>query len=82
VSGQSVALSLRMQDIAQALDDILKDIAGERLSFVFVVQADGVAQYISNTDRKDGAELVRSLLARRDANRADIPAHFNPDLRA
>lgn len=78
---QSLALSLRLQDIATALDDILAEIAGDRISFVLVVQADKVAQYVSNTDRKDGRELLESLLARWAASRADIPAHYNPDLK-
>ncbi len=77
---QAAALSLRLQDIAQGLDDILAEVTGERISFVLVLQADGVAQYVSNTDRKDGRELIESLLARWKANRADIPAHYNPDL--
>lgn len=76
----SLNLSLKLQDIAEALDGALEDIAGERCSFVLVVQADKVAQYVSNTERKDGAELIEGLLARWKANRADIPAHYNPDL--
>jgi hypothetical protein len=40
----------------------------------------GVAQYVSNASRKDGTDLIESLLARWKANRADIPAHYNPDL--
>ena len=43
--------------------------------------ARGVAQYVSNCARADGAAMIRELLARWDANRADIPAHYNPDLR-
>ena len=42
---------------------------------------DKAAQYVSNCDRKDGSELIESLLARWKAGRADIPAHYNPDLR-
>jgi hypothetical protein len=76
----SLKLSLRLQDIAQSLDDVLLDVAGERIGFVLVLNADGVAQYISNANRKDGRELIESLLARWNAGRADIPAHYNPDL--
>jgi hypothetical protein len=47
-----------------------------------VLQADKTAQYVSSLDRKDGRELIESLLARWKAGRADIPAHYNPDLRA
>jgi len=77
----SARLSVRLQDIAQSLSDVLSDVAGEPVPFVLVVQADKIAQYVSNCDRKDGRELIESLLERWDAGRADIPAHYNPDLR-
>lgn len=80
MSGQAVAVSLRLQDIAVAMDALLCEIAGERVAFVLALQVDGVAQYVSNAERKDGRELLESLLARWNTNRADIPAHYNPDL--
>lgn len=76
----SLNLSLRMQDIAQSLADVLADVAGEPVPFVLVLQADKAAQYVSNCDRKDGRKLIESLLERWNAGRADIPAHYNPDL--
>lgn len=78
----SARLSVRLQDIAQSLSDVLSDVAGEPVPFVLVVQADKIAQYVSNCDRKDGRELIESLLERWEAGRADIPAHYNPDLNA
>ena len=80
-SSQSARVSLVLQEIANGIEDVLTEAAGERISFVLVVQADKVAQYISNTKREDGAALIESLLARWKAGRADIPAHYNPDLR-
>ena len=79
-SSQSARVSLVLQYLANGIEDVLAEAAGERISFVLVVQADKVAQYISNTKREDGAELIESLLARWKAGRADIPAHYNPDL--
>lgn len=78
----SARLSVDLQDIAARLNTMLEQSAGEPCAFVLVCQADGVAQYISNCDRKDGRELIESLLERWKANRADIPAHYNPDLRS
>lgn len=78
---QSQRLSLAMQDIANRLNDDLKAIAGEECAFVLIIAADKVAQYVSNASRADGTELIEDLLARWKANRADIPAHYNPDLR-
>lgn len=78
---QSARLSIALQGIAQRLNELLTEAAGEEIAWVMVCQADGVAQYVSNTDREDGRELLESLLDRWNAGRADIPAHYNPDLR-
>ena len=67
---------------AEAGVDGVGDRAGERVSYVLMVNVDDVTQYVSNTDRKDGIELIESLLARWKVGRADIPAHYNPDLPA
>lgn len=76
----SLRISLQGQAIAQALSETLEQIAGEPVAFVLVIQADKVAQYLANCERKDGVDLIEDLLARWKANRADIPAHYNPDL--
>ena len=76
----SARLSVRLQDVAQSLAEVLDEVAGEPIAFVLVLQADKVAQYVSNCDRKDGRELIENLLARWKAGRSDIPAHYNPDL--
>lgn len=80
MSSQTVRVSLILQDLAAGINEVLKEAAGEEIAFVLVVQADKVAQYVSNATRADGTELIESLLARWKANRADIPAHYNPDL--
>ena len=74
-------LSVSLQLIAEALDQQLEFLMKERVSFVLVLQADHTAQYVANVARKDGEELLQSLLDRWKANRADIPAHYNPDLK-
>ncbi len=81
MSSASTRLSLLMQDIAEGVQGAVNAAAGEPCHFVLVVQCDGVAQYVSNADRKEGTEMIESLLARWKANRADIPAHYNPDLK-
>lgn len=80
-ASQSAMVSLILQDVAEAVNEALKRAAGEEIAFVLVCQADGVAQYVSNTKREDGAALIEGLLARWKAGRADIPAHYNPDLK-
>lgn len=76
----TMKFSVQAQAFAQALGETLEMITGEPVAFVLVIQIDQVAQYIANCKRKDGEELIESLLARWKANRADIPAHYNPDL--
>ena len=76
----SINLSLRMQDIAQSLAEILEEVAGEPIAFVLLLSADKITQYVSNASRADGTEMIENLLARWKAGRADIPAHYNPDL--
>lgn len=78
---QSDRLSIALPIIAKCLDELLGEAAGEQLPWVLVCQSDGVAQYVSNAQRADGVALIESLLARWKAGRADIPAHYNPDLR-
>lgn len=77
---QRIEVSVSLQELAVVIDGFLAEKAGERISFVLVVATDDVGQYISNTKREDGVELIESLLARWKAKRADIPAHYNPDL--
>lgn len=74
-------VSVALPTVAKHLDAALTDTAGVEVPWVLVCQVDGVAQYISNTQRQDGKELIESLLERWKAGRADIPAHYNPDLR-
>lgn len=81
MSAKAKRLSVALQDIAALLETELASYAGERVAFVLMVNIDGITQYASNTDRSDGVALVRSLLDRWNAGRADIPAHYNPDLK-
>jgi hypothetical protein len=81
MKSQSLKVSLAMQAIADQLSGMLSAAAGEEIAFVLIVQADNIAQYVSNAKREDGTKLIESLLARWKDKRADIPAHYNPDLK-
>ena len=78
----SLRISVALPAVAKHLDAALTDTAGVDVPWVLVCQVDGVAQYVSNTQRKDGTALIETLLERWKAGRSDIPAHYNPDLRA
>ena len=77
---QTVAVSLTLQQLASFINDSLAAAAGDTVPWALVLQTDGVAQYVANTSRDDGQKLIESLLDRWRAGRADIPAHYNPDL--
>lgn len=77
---QTVAVSLTLQQLASLINDCLAAAAGDTVPWALVLQTDGVAQYVANTSREDGQKLIESLLDRWRAGRADIPAHYNPDL--
>ena len=62
------------------MNDVLTEIAGQELAFILLVQADNVAQYVSNAYRPNAQALLEDLLQRWKDGRADIPAHYNPDL--
>jgi len=79
-SSQFMRVSLMLQNLAEGINEALQATAGEEIAFVLVVQADKVAQYVSNTKRADGAALLEGLLTRWMAGRVDLPAHHNPDL--
>jgi hypothetical protein len=78
---RAARVSIALQELASGINEYFKVVAGGPVAFVLVVSIDNTAQYISNSDRKDGEELLESLLDRWKANRADIPAHYNPDLK-
>jgi hypothetical protein len=77
---KAVDVSLVLNSLAATIEDTLSAAAGERIGFVLVLTVAGTAQYISNGDRADGIAILKSLLTRWEAGRADIPAHYNPDL--
>jgi hypothetical protein len=77
----SQRISLILQRLAKEIDAALEHEAGERCSWVLIINADDIAQYVSNTTRTDGVMLIEKLLDRWKTGRADIPAHYNPDLR-
>lgn len=80
MTSQSARVSVSLQDLAAAVSSFLTDVAGQEIAFVLIVQADEVAQYVSNASRPEATALIEGLLERWKAGRADIPAHYNPDL--
>lgn len=78
---KTTALSLELQGVADALDQHFEERLGMRIGFVLVCHVEDVSQYVSNLEREGGKALIESLLERWKAGKADIPAHYNPDLK-
>lgn len=82
MSKQSVvAVSIALPTLATEIDHFLENVAGEPVAFLLVVGTDDAMQYVANVKREEGVALLEDLLARWKAGRADIPAHYNPDLK-
>ena len=75
-----VALSLGLQSLADDLEKRLVDMTGERQTFLLIVGMGKVVQYVSNTPRDCGTEMMMGLIDRWSRNVPDVPAHLDPDL--
>lgn len=79
---QAKKVSMVLQRISHEINASLRNAAGEECAFMLILQTpDGVVQYISNVARADAAMLMVTQLQHWDAGRADIPAHYNPNLK-
>jgi hypothetical protein len=80
---QAKKVSLALQRIANEVNASLRGAAGEECAFMLIMQTpgDGIVQYVSNAARADAALLMVTQLQHWDAGRADIPAHYNPNLK-
>lgn len=77
---QITQVSVSLQELSLQVEAFLEQKAGEPVAFVLVVATGEVMQYTSNASRADGVQLLKDLFAGWEARRADIPAHYNPDL--
>lgn len=78
---QTEKVSLILQRLSHEIDAALEHAAGEKIAFVLLLSTDMNAQYVSNAKREDGLKLIESLYSRWKVGKADIPAHYNPDLK-
>ena len=74
-------VSLILQRLSHEIDAALEHATGKRISFVSILNTDTHAQYVSNMNRGDGIRLIEALYSRWKIGKADIPAHYNPDLK-
>jgi hypothetical protein len=67
-----------MQSLADTLNGLLEDIAGKPMGFsliVFNAEAGSRMNYVSNCDRQEVINAMKSLLAGWEQGMPDIPAH-------
>ena len=73
-------LSCNLQQAAQAIREYLSELAGDKVEFILLAHTGGVLQYVSTIDRQQSMEMLTELFDHWKHSRADIPAHYNPDL--
>ncbi len=71
----AIRLSKRLQAIARALDEAIKDAAGERVAFTLLVYTPGRASYISTANRDESVREIKHLLSLWEQGMPDVPAH-------
>jgi hypothetical protein len=73
-----ITVSMAMQPLADQIDKILEEIAGERMGFslvVFNTKPGSRMNYVSNCDREEVINALSSLLDGWEQGMPDIPAH-------
>lgn len=71
-------VSVELQIIADELSERLEKIAGQRMNFsllVFHTEPGTRMSYVSNANREDVKQALRSLIHGWDQGMPDIPAH-------
>ncbi|GAB5451855.1 MAG: hypothetical protein Hals2KO_21830 [Halioglobus sp.] len=78
VAPEDRAVSESMQALADALHGLLEEIAGKPMGFsliVFNAEPGSRLNYVSNCDRQEVMNAMKSLLAGWEGGMPDIPAH-------
>ncbi len=75
MKNQADELSRNLKAIAQALDEAIEEIAGERVGFTLIVFTDPRGSYISTVNREDSVREIKKLLDYWGEGLPDIPAH-------
>ena len=71
----TIQLSQKLHAIAQGLDEVIEEAAGERVGFTLIVFTEGRASYISTVKRDESVREIKNLLHCWGEGLPDIPAH-------
>lgn len=75
MKNSAIQLSKKLQAIAQGLDEVIEEAAGERVGFTLIVFTEGRASYISTVKRDESVREIKNLLQLWGEGMPDIPAH-------
>lgn len=78
VAREDIAISKAMQGLASTLSDQLEGIAGRPMGFslvVFNAEAGSRMNYVSNCDRQEVYNALKSLISGWEAGMPDIKSH-------
>jgi hypothetical protein len=68
-------VSRGMQDIARTIDEMIVDVAGERVHFSLFVWTEPRCSYISTAARAEVITVLEGMIERRKKGMPDLPAH-------
>lgn len=71
-------VSFAMQELADAIDNSLQEITGDKMGFSLIVfnsEAGSRMNYVSNCNREDVTNAMKSLLYGWENGLPDVPAH-------
>jgi hypothetical protein len=71
----TILISAAMPQLAEAIDEAIERIAGEKIAFSLIVYTPERASYISSCSREDSIKQLSYLLELWKAGMPDIPAH-------
>lgn len=75
MKASTIKVSQRLQTIGKALDEVITEVAGERVAFTLLVFTEGRASYLSTASREDSVREIKNLLELWEAGMPDVPAH-------
>jgi len=79
MSKRDLLLSANLQGVMEGLDEVLKELLGERMCIVLVAAPFGQpvtqVQYVTNAQAEQSMHLLKVLLDRWEAGVPDVPVH-------
>lgn len=78
MNNADITISQAMPGLAKALDESIENLSGEQRGFLLVVfnsESDGHMNYVSNCNRNQVMNALKSLITKWEAGELDTPIH-------